>query len=428
MTTTTPGTGTVLPLPVSTDYRIAGRKAATLARLATRGFPVQPGVVVPADVLDRAVGRNLEVPADTASDLLSGVRPWGDVPLAVRSSGVDEDSADASYAGLFTTVLDVRGEAALIDAVRACWRSAFDARVSSYAGAKPPRLAVLVQPMVAATAAGIAFTADPVTGERNCVVINALAGIGERLASGAATPDRWVVRGDDVHQQSAAEAAIDERRARSVADLARRVEAELGGSQDIEWALVDDEVVLLQARPITALPVPPVPIPIEVPPGYWTRETSHAPLPWLPFTKAFTDTMNAATRRMAAEFGLLVDGPEFRKIGGWEYMRIVPVGGREPPPLPLACSACASARPRVTPPNPPVGGRQARRRARAAPATVVAGMAAGLHRPDPGAARSPTQRTVRFGAGRPRNRRNEARRGWHGRPLPVARCPGHGAG
>jgi hypothetical protein len=232
-------------------------------------------------------------------------------------------------------VLDVRGEAALIDAVRACWRSAFDPRVTSYAGAQPPRLAVLVQPMVAATAAGIAFTDDPVTGERNCVVIDAVAGIGERLGSGAETPDRWVVRGDDVHQQqAAAEAAIDERRVRSVADLARRVEAELGGPQDIEWALIDDEVILLQARPITALPVEPVPLPIEVPPGYWTRETSHAPLPWLPFTEAFTDTMNAATRRMTAEFGLLFDGPEVRKIGGWDYIRLVPVGGREPPPLP----------------------------------------------------------------------------------------------
>jgi rifampicin phosphotransferase len=334
MTTTTPGTGTVLPLAAATDYHIAGRKAATLARLAARGFPVPPGVVVTADVLDRAVGRNLAVPADAAADLISALRGWGDAPLAVRSSGVDEDSSGASYAGVFTTVLDVRGEAALIDAVRACWRSAFDAQVTSYAGAQPPRLAVLVQPMVAATAAGIAFTADPVTGERGCVVIDAVAGLGERLASGAATPDRWVVRGEDVHQQSAAEAAIDQPRARLVAELARRVEAELDGPQDIEWALVDTEVILLQARPITALPVEPVPIPVKVPAGYWTRETSHAPLPWLPFTDAFTDTINAGTRRMAAEFGLLFDGPEFRKIGGWEYMRVVPLGGREPPPLP----------------------------------------------------------------------------------------------
>jgi len=334
MTTTTPRTGMVLPLAAATDYHIAGRKAATLAHMAGHGFPVPPGLVVPVAIFDRALGRNLKVPADTSADLISAVRGWGDVPLAVRSSGVEEDGSDTSYAGLFTTVLDVRGEGALIDAVHACWHSAFDVRVTSYAGAQPPRLAVLVQPMVAATAAGVAFTADPVTGERNCIVIDAVAGIGERVASGSATPDRWFVRGDAVHHDSVAEAAIDEPSARLVADLARRVEAELGGPQDIEWALVEDEIILLQARPITALPVEPVPIPVEVASGHWTRETSHAPLPWRPFTEAFTAAMNAATRRMAAEFGLLFDGPEFRKIGGWEYMRIAPVGGREPPPLP----------------------------------------------------------------------------------------------
>jgi rifampicin phosphotransferase len=333
MTTTTPTAATVLQLTAATDHSIAGRKAATLARLAAASFPVPPGVVIPAAVFEHATGER-EVPPEVATDLLSAVRGWGEVPLAVRSSGVEEDSAEASYAGLLTTVLNVRGDSALLDAVRECWNSAFNRQVIEYSDGQPPRLAVLVQPMVAATAAGVAFTADPVTGERGCVVIDAVAGIGERLASGAATPDRWVVRGAGAHQQSATEAAIDEQRARSVADLARRVEAELGGPQDIEWAIVDDEVILLQARPITALPVEPVPIPVEVPPGYWTRETSHAPLPWRPFTEAFSATINGELQRMAAELGLLFDGLQFRKIAGWEYMRIVPLGGREPPPLP----------------------------------------------------------------------------------------------
>lgn len=146
MITTTAGTAAVLPLAVATDYHIAGRKAATLARLAAHGFPVPPGVVLPVAIFEWAVDRNLEVPAAVAADLLSAARGWGDVPLAVRSSGVDEDGADASYAGLFTTVLDVRGEAALIDAVSACWRSAFDPQVTSYAPAQPPRLAVLDSP------------------------------------------------------------------------------------------------------------------------------------------------------------------------------------------------------------------------------------------------------------------------------------------
>ena len=102
MTTTTPATGSVLPLATATDHRIAGRKAATLARLAAAGFPVPPGVVIPAAVPEEALGRQVGVPAEVAADLLDAVRGWGDVPLAVRSSGVDEDGAAASYAGLFT--------------------------------------------------------------------------------------------------------------------------------------------------------------------------------------------------------------------------------------------------------------------------------------------------------------------------------------
>jgi pyruvate,water dikinase len=334
MTTTTPATSTVLPLAAATDHRIAGRKAATLARLAAAGFPVPPGVVLPAAIFESTSGER-EVPAEVATALFDAVRAWGEVPLAVRSSGVEEDSAEASYAGLFTTVLNVRGDADLVGAVRECWDSAFNTRVSSHAGSEPPRLAVLVQPMVAAKAAGVAFTADPVTGERGCVVIDAVVGIGERLVSGAVTPDRWVIRGDEAHQHSAEEQAIDAPHARSIADLARRVEAELGGPQDIEWALVDDEVTLLQARPVTALPIKPVPIPIEVPPGYWMRQTSHAPLPVSPFSAAaLLDPLNSSIRHGAAELGWLFDGLEMRTIGGWEYMRVVPLGGREPPRLP----------------------------------------------------------------------------------------------
>jgi phosphoenolpyruvate synthase/pyruvate phosphate dikinase len=236
MTTTTRTMGTVLSLTAATDYRIAGRKAATLARLAGAGFPVPPGVVVPAAVMERATSGDGEVPGEVVTALLDAVRAWGDVPLAVRSSGLEEDGSDASYAGLFTSVLDVRGDKALLDAVSACWNSAFDSRVTSYAESEPPQLAVLVQPMVPATAAGVAFTADPVTGDRGCVVIDAVAGIGDQLASGTATPDRWIVREEAHHQSAGEQAAISAHTAWSVADLARRAETELGvGPQDIEW-------------------------------------------------------------------------------------------------------------------------------------------------------------------------------------------------
>jgi rifampicin phosphotransferase len=334
MTTTPPTTGRVLPLAAAIDHRVAGRKAATLARLAAAGFPVPPGVVLPAAVLDRTLGEHGAIPGEVASELIAAVRAWGDVPLAVRSSGIDEDGARASYAGLFTSVLEVRGDDALLDAVQVCRSSAFGAHVTSYAGARPPRLAVLVQPMVAASSAGVAFTADPVTGERGCVVVDAVAGTGERLASGAATPERWIVHRDDARRHSTQRGVLDERRARAIAEMARRVDAQLGGPQDIEWALVGDEVVLLQTRPVTALPVEPRPVEVKVPDGYWTREASHAPRPWLPFSRAVLDLRNEALRRMAAELGLLFDGIELRQIGGWEYARIVPLGGKQPPRLP----------------------------------------------------------------------------------------------
>jgi rifampicin phosphotransferase len=346
MTTTTTY---VIDLRDALDAREAGRKAATLARLHRSGFPVPEGVVLVADALDQALAEAclpanasakavaaIDVPAEIAAGLLVAVRRWRGAPLAVRSSAADEDLASASYAGLYTTVLDVTGEDRLLEAVRRCWASAFGELVRAYR-TKPEsdatRLAVLVQPMVPAIAAGIAFTADPVTGDRGTVVVEAVRGVGERLASGAASPDEWVVRGDSASRRSAgAKSAIDAEIACAVVDVARHVEQELGGPQDIEWALSGGEVMLLQARPITALPqrpVDPVPVAIEPPPGYWTREASHAPLPETPFNRAIFRLRTNAMSITCAELGLLFDTVDWRDIGGWEYIRIVPLGGKD---------------------------------------------------------------------------------------------------
>jgi phosphohistidine swiveling domain-containing protein len=327
----------VLELAAADDYQVAGRKAATLSRLRRAGFPVPPGVVVAASVRDAE--SDGAVPPDVATPLLDAVQAWGDIPLAVRSSGVDEDSGEASFAGIFTTVLDVRGRQALLGAVATCWASARDDRVTSYAGEGGAGLAVLVQPLVPAVAAGVAFTADPVTGRRDVVVIDAVAGLGERLVSGEATPERWTMEknGRATRRSTAGDAVLDEASVGAIAELARNVEAELGGPQDVEWAIDPaGSVVLLQARPITALPEEPLPVPVEVPEGYWEREESHQVLPWTPLTASFMPERNSVLRRMANELGLLFDGVEFRNIGGWEYLRIVPLGGKEPPPLPKA--------------------------------------------------------------------------------------------
>ena len=170
-------------------------------------------------------------------------------------------------------------------------------------------------------------------------MLNAVRGLGERLVSGTASPDEWVVRGLEAVCRAAPESAIDKDAAIRIAELARRVEAYQGNPQDIEWAIADGEIVLLQARQITALPdqpIEPVPVPVEVPPGFWEREASHAPKPWTPMSLsvAFGDPRNQVFRRLFSEFGLLADALEMRQIGGWEYSRLVPLGGKDRPAPP----------------------------------------------------------------------------------------------
>ena len=116
-------------------------------------------------------------------------------------------------------------------------------------------MAVLVQRLIQADAAGVAFTTNPLTGNREEMVVSAVRGLGERLVSGQASPDEWIVRGAEVVCQVAPEAAITAEQVRAVAELARRVEVYFSGvPQDIEWAIAGGALFLLQARPITALP------------------------------------------------------------------------------------------------------------------------------------------------------------------------------
>ena len=116
-------------------------------------------------------------------------------------------------------------------------------------------MAVLIQRLVHADAAGVAFTANPITGDRTEVVISAVRGLGERLVSGQASPDEWSVRGSDAVCHRASRTPSGRTMPWAVAELARRVEAHMGGvPQDIEWALAAGELFLLQARPMTALP------------------------------------------------------------------------------------------------------------------------------------------------------------------------------
>lgn len=268
----------------------AGSKAGHLGALREAGFPVPDGFVVKSAAFGRFVAQAAlpvlpatdaqeaalaaPVPADIARAIREAYRALGGGRVAVRSSGLAEDLADATFAGQYETVLDVEGEDEVVLAVRRAWASVFAPRVAAYLGARHAAggaMAVLVQRMVAARAAGVAFGADPITGARDVVSISAVPGLGEALVSGTTDADEWVVEAAGPRQKRSGHDVLVAAQAGAVAALTRPVMDHFGGApQDIEWAIdARGELALLQARPMTALPEPVVwqsPLP-----GAWIR-------------------------------------------------------------------------------------------------------------------------------------------------------------
>ncbi|HWE47184.1 MAG TPA: PEP/pyruvate-binding domain-containing protein [Caulobacteraceae bacterium] len=236
------------------DLARAGAKGAVLADLA-ESFPVPPFIVVPTDAFDADGLR-----PDVRGALAAEIAVLGVGPFAVRSSGAEEDGAAAAHAGQFESLLNI--PAARVEAaVERVWRSGFSARLGAYRRAhgltgapKPP--AVMIQGMIAADSAGVAFTADPVSGDRDVTVISATRGLGDRLASGEADGDTCRIHRSGAWLDGAHDATLTDAQALAVADLACRVERRYGAPQDIEWAFEGGRLYLLQSRPITALPSP----------------------------------------------------------------------------------------------------------------------------------------------------------------------------
>lgn len=237
------------------DRETAGVKAATLGELSSAGFPVPEGFVLTTAAHQHFLTANRLVQSSSVEAILGAPLPTeltdalnlvseglGDTSVAVRSSAVAEDLPNTSFAGQYETTLGARGVEAIGEAVKDCWASAASERVRAY-GAKsgePFRsgMAVLIQRLVPADCAGVAFTANPLTGNRDEVVINAVKGLGERLVSGQSDGDEWVVRGSSATCRRTTEDALTTAQALAVADLARRVERHLGKEQDIEWRSV----------------------------------------------------------------------------------------------------------------------------------------------------------------------------------------------
>ena len=296
-----------------------GSKAANLAKLAVAGFPVPPGFVIPTD--------SFESWEELSPALAAAAAELGDVRLAVRSSATAEDLAGNSYAGQYETFLDV-GLDGLEGAVRRCLESARASRVAAYqvgrdAAVDQERIgmAVLVMPLIRADAAGVAFTANPVSGDRNEVVITAVRGLGERLVSGEAVGDEWAVREGHATLRRETEKAIDADKAIAIGELARRVEAFFGEPQDVEWAIKGSELYLLQARPMTALPESPDWTPPAM--GYWMRnfrigEWLHEPMTPLFRTWLLELIEGGYLHEMSKTIGTAVAFPH-AAINGWYY-------------------------------------------------------------------------------------------------------------
>ena len=316
-------TTNILPL-ADTQATIAtvGGKGASLARLAGAGLPVPDGFHLTTDAYRHFVAANglqpqilailqqvdrtrpatleqasrqiadlfaqAEAPAEVANGIVNayGALPGANPAVAVRSSATAEDLPTASFAGQQETYLNVSGAAPLLEAVRRCWASLWTARAIGYRirqGIAPDdvALAVVVQNLVLAEAAGILFTANPMNGRRDQVIINAAWGLGEAVVGGLVTPDTLTVdkrSGAVVDRQTADKTVmtvrvnggtteesvpadlrhvpvLDDVAAASLTQLGVQIEAIYGMPMDIEWALVDGEFMVLQARPITALPV-----------------------------------------------------------------------------------------------------------------------------------------------------------------------------
>lgn len=352
------------------DPALSGTKAATLAALAARGFPVPAGFVVTTAACERILATvddaaadlaSFELPGDVWAGIVAGLRQLGGGLVAVRSSGTAEDLPDASYAGQYETVLGVSGPDEVAQAVRRCLASAGSARVRAYSGSHRDTMAVLIQRLVAADAAGVAFTANPVTGDQE-ILVSAVRGVADRLVSGQATPDEWLARGEEITCLRATENALDPARVGDVVALARRVEETAGGPQDLEWAISGDALFLLQARPITVLPRPPqIQPPAE---GFWRKDTTHYPMPLTPFgASVYLPAMDRAAPVMGEELGLLFEGFGQSCLGGEVYVHFIPVGGKERPPPPAWVMWVAA---RIVP--------ALRRRARVAEKAIASGL------------------------------------------------------
>lgn len=353
-----------------------GGKGASLAHLSSTGIPVPAGFHVTtaayrkfeddnsrhSRILEILKGINLEsstsleqgsksireifeegtISPEIAAEIVEAYDslPGREPAVAVRSSATAEDLPEASFAGQQETYLNVSGASAVLKAVKKCWGSLWTARAISYRvrqgiDQSNISLAVVIQLLVPAEASGILFTVNPVTGNRDEMVISASWGLGEAIVSGKVTPDHLILdktSGQVIKRETADKAVmticsnrgteekpvpdnlrhvpvLDDESASELARLVAQIETIYALPMDIEWAKVDDKFTIIQARPITALPKPEPPIKWRLPKGaYSALRNNIVELMAEPLTPLFgtlgLEAINASMRRtMASVFG-----------------------------------------------------------------------------------------------------------------------------
>ena len=240
----------IATVPLAGANESHGGKAAALGALLRAGFTVPAGVVIPCPRSDDWRDR-------LAADLDRVLAAVGPGPYAVRSSGLIEDGPEASFAGQFRTTLNLTAGPDMLDAITATVASPASSSPAAY-GARlglpiSPAIPVIVQQMVVADVAGVMFTRHPVTGTEE-TVIEAARGLGDAVVDGSVTPERWTV-GTDAHPARSGEGlpALTTHQVTALAAIGQRLEALFGGPRDIEWAIADGQIWILQSRPVTGV-------------------------------------------------------------------------------------------------------------------------------------------------------------------------------
>ncbi|PZG04954.1 PEP/pyruvate-binding domain-containing protein [Nonomuraea aridisoli] len=230
-----------------------GGKAAGLGEMIRAGERVPDGFCLTVESYQS--GQLPEKELIDAYERLGGGR------VAVRSSATAEDLPDASFAGQQDTYLNVEGAGPLIDAVRRCWDSLHTERAVAYratAGIDEAAMAVVVQRMIDPAVAGVLFTANPITGCRTEMVVDAAPGLGTAIVDGTVVPDHHVI-GHRAPAVPNGDGCLGKEQLEALRDAGRRLQKHFGSPQDVEWAIdADGTLWLLQSRPITTLfPAPP---------------------------------------------------------------------------------------------------------------------------------------------------------------------------